>query len=319
MSGKHSTNGVVRYAGYYRKSTDHQEQSIDRQKAQVVPYVTRQGGKLVAEYTDEGVPGDEFEKRSDFQRLLRDAAAAKFDVIVVDEPSRLSRQNPIELIEKVVAPLRRSGVRIDTVTKGPLDYESLAGIIMMTVHAHKSEEEPRDPSRRTLGGIAKKAKAGNWFGWAPPYGLRIVREIDQETGKVVSRACVFGPEEEVRAVRFIFDAVANRGWPLRRVCRELEARRVKPPVPRGAGRTGRPGAGTSAPSARCSATASTSVTCPGTRSTRASTPPGRMTRPSSPPRSTAAPPATTRATWLSSSTPSRPSSTVTPSPVPTPP
>jgi DNA invertase Pin-like site-specific DNA recombinase len=220
---------ATRAAFYFRMSTDRQEDSIDRQRAAVGPYATRKGYEPTTDYVDEGIAGDVFDRRPGFQRLLKDAAGGRFDVIVVDEPSRLSRQNPIELIEKVVAPLRRSGVKLDTASKGPLDYESLAGLIMMTVHASKAEDESHDLSRRTIGGIAKKAQAGAWFGWAPPYGLRIAREVDPDTAKVISRRCVLGPEEEVRAVRFAFDAVANRGWSLRQVCRELEARGVKPP------------------------------------------------------------------------------------------
>jgi hypothetical protein len=168
--------------------------------------------------------------------MLRDAQAGKFNVLVVDEPSRLSRQNVIDLVEKVIAPLRRAKVRIDTVSKGELDYESLPGIIMITVHAHKSAEEVNDLSRRTLGGMVEKARAGQYFGWICPYGLRVIREMDPATGKVLSRRCVFGPEEEVRTVRFIFDAMANRGWSLRRIRHELETRKVKPPVGNGRGR-----------------------------------------------------------------------------------
>lgn len=235
MSANHSTTGG-RAATYFRKSTDEQEQSIDRQRGQVATYAAARGYRVVQEYVDEGIAGDVFDRRPGFQKLLADAGRGQFDVILVDEPSRLSRQNVIELIEKVMAPLRRSGVKIDTVSKGPLDYESMAGIIMMTVHAHQSAEEPRELSRRTLGGMIKRAQAGKWFGWIPPYGLRIVRDIDPGTGKVTDRRCVFGPEEEVRAVRFLFDAVANRGWKLWRCCRELEARGVKPPAGNGHGR-----------------------------------------------------------------------------------
>jgi site-specific DNA recombinase len=234
MSANHSTTKAPRAVTYLRKSTDEQEQSIGRQREQVAHYATSRGYQVIHEYVDEGIAGDVFDRRPDFQKMLAAAARGEFDVIVVDEPSRLSRQNPIELIEKVVAPLRRSAVKLDTASKGPLDYESLAGLIMLTVHSHKAEDESRDLSRRSFGGIIKKALAGQWFGAAMPLGLRVVRDIDPATGKVLARRCVFGPEEEVRTVRFIFDAVANRGWSLRRVCRELEARGVKPP-PHGRG------------------------------------------------------------------------------------
>src|SRR5262249_18855397 len=83
---------------YYRKSTDEQEQSIDRQRAQVERYAAARGYRLLREYTDEGIAGDIFDRRPDFQQMLQAAQHREFEVIVVDEPSRLSRQNPIELI-----------------------------------------------------------------------------------------------------------------------------------------------------------------------------------------------------------------------------
>jgi predicted site-specific integrase-resolvase len=125
MSEKHSTNGALRACAYYRKSTDEQEQSIDRQRDQVTRYATGRGYRIIADFKDEGIAGDEFDRRSDFQKMLAAAGRQEFEVIVVDEPSRLSRQNVIELIEKVITPLRRSGVRIDTAAKGPLDYDSV--------------------------------------------------------------------------------------------------------------------------------------------------------------------------------------------------
>jgi site-specific DNA recombinase len=220
---------------YFRKSTDRQEDSIDRQRGGVLAYAQAHGYRMAGEYVDEGIAGDEFDKRGGLQRLLRDAAAGRFDVVLVDEPSRLSRQSPIDLIEKLIAPLRRAGVGIDTASNGPLDYDDLAGLLMTAIHAHKSEDESRKLSRRTLGEMGLRAREGRWFGWMAPFGLRVLRDIDPASGKVLARRVALGPDEEVRAVRFIFDAVANKGWSLRRVCRELEARGVKPPVGNGRG------------------------------------------------------------------------------------
>jgi DNA invertase Pin-like site-specific DNA recombinase len=223
-------------------SDPRQDASIGRQQEGVRPYATKKYGPLLTEYQDEGIAGDEFDRRSGFQQMLRDAQAGKFNVLIVDEPSRLSRQNLIELVAKVIYPLRQARVRIDSVSKGEIDYDSLPGMIMMTINAHKASEEVNDLSRRVLGGMIQRAKAGQWFGWMAPYGLRIVRDVDPATGKVLSRRIVFGPEEEVSAVRFLFDAMANRGWSLRRICRELEARGVKPPVGNGRGKNKTQGA-----------------------------------------------------------------------------
>jgi hypothetical protein len=48
VSAKHSTNGATRACLYLRKSTDEQEQSIDRQRDQVTRYAQRRGYQRVA-------------------------------------------------------------------------------------------------------------------------------------------------------------------------------------------------------------------------------------------------------------------------------
>jgi DNA invertase Pin-like site-specific DNA recombinase len=177
MPERHSTSGrPVPAAAYYRMSTDKQEHSIGRQKGQVVPYARQKGYELVAEYQDEGIAGDEFARRGGFQRLLKDAAAGKFATILVDEPSRLSRQDPIEFIVKIVDPLRRAGVAVDTVASGPLDYESLAGVILSVVHADKSSGESKALSRRVLTGLLERAKLGRQAPAITPYGFRAERD-----------------------------------------------------------------------------------------------------------------------------------------------
>jgi DNA invertase Pin-like site-specific DNA recombinase len=159
--------------------------------------------------------------------MLRAAQAGEFAVIVVDEPSRLSRQDPIDFIVKVVEPLRKSGVLVDTASGGLLDYESLAGIILTVVHADRASGETRNLSRRVLTGLLNRALAGRWTGGIVPYGLKLVRD---ENGEPM---LVPGDGEEVRIVRWIFDKIANCAWSAHRVCRELQDRGVM--TPRGNG------------------------------------------------------------------------------------
>ena len=49
-------------------SDDWQEDSIDRQRSQVEPFALRNGFRIVATYFDEGIAGDEEEKRTGFMR-----------------------------------------------------------------------------------------------------------------------------------------------------------------------------------------------------------------------------------------------------------
>src|SRR5262249_52397370 len=104
-------------------STTDQEGSIERQQSQARPYAEKQGYRIVAEYADEVIAGDGFAKGPGLQRLLADARAGKFSVVVCDEPSRLSRQRPIDFIQDVAGPLDRAGVRLDTVTRGSVDWD----------------------------------------------------------------------------------------------------------------------------------------------------------------------------------------------------
>jgi DNA invertase Pin-like site-specific DNA recombinase len=218
---------MTKAVAYYRMSTDKQEHSIDRQRAQVRAYAARQGYDLAHEYADEGIAGDEFDRRTDFLRMLKAAAAGGFAVIVVDEPSRLSRQDPIDFIVKVVEPLRRAGVKVDTASNGLLDYQSLAGLILSVVKADQSSGESKNMSRRVLTRLIAKALSGAWQGIVP-YGYRA-------RGHGKDRRLVEGPEEEVRVVRWVYEAVGRRGMTLGEVCAELAARGVPPPRGNGVG------------------------------------------------------------------------------------
>src|SRR5262245_36406163 len=101
---------ILRAVCYYRCSSLKQTDSIDRQKSQVEPELTTLGYAPCGVYEEPGIPGDEFARRPALQRLLRDAQAGHFDVIVVDELSRLSRQNVVDFISTVVKPLKDAGV-----------------------------------------------------------------------------------------------------------------------------------------------------------------------------------------------------------------
>ena len=152
---------------YLRRSTDDQAQSIDRQRGQTTAYAAARGYRVIREYTDEGIAGDVFDRRPDFQEMLAAAGRGEFEVIVVDEPSRLSRQNPIDLIEKVIAPLRRCA---SASTPPPRGH----GLRVAGRHYHDDGPRPQvggrvpDLSRRSLGGVAgRRQPASGSAGYRP--------------------------------------------------------------------------------------------------------------------------------------------------------
>ncbi len=216
-------NEQMRAAAYYRMSTDEQTESIERQRSQVEPYAKQRGYKIVATYADEGIAGDEFAKRKDFQRLLRDAAKGDFDVIIADELSRISRQEIVEFIGTVVHPLQQAGVGIDTAKDGPMGWDDVVKIIMLAVRQSKSVDESKSLSRRVLTGMARTARRGQALAGRSAYGYK----RDFESGKLLQML----PQSEI--VREIFRRAAS-GESLWSVANDLNARGV--PSPRGSQR-----------------------------------------------------------------------------------
>jgi site-specific DNA recombinase len=207
---------------YYRMSDDDQANSIPRQREQVEPYAAREGYRLLSSYEDEGIPGDEFDGREGLQRLLKDARKGKFRTILVDELSRLSRQQTIDFIALVVKPLRDLGVGVVSVAEGPQSWDDVVALIMLVVRQDKSTGEVKSMARRVTGGMLRLAAAGDWIGGNIPHGLAVAG-----TGK--ARRLAAGEPDHAAAVKLIFE-LCGQGWALRAISGELYRRGIPSPA-----------------------------------------------------------------------------------------
>jgi DNA invertase Pin-like site-specific DNA recombinase len=100
------SNVVVRYAAYIRWSSTDQGLGYTReaQLRSIREDVERRGGQLVTIYTDEGRSGRRLAGRSEFRRMVEDAAEKRFDILIVHKLDRLARNlrealNQIDLLE----------------------------------------------------------------------------------------------------------------------------------------------------------------------------------------------------------------------------
>jgi site-specific DNA recombinase len=210
---------------YVRMSTDKQEDSPERQRGQIDPHCDRRGYAVVRRYDDLGEQGWKAE-RPGFMKMMDDAQKGLFDVIVVDEMSRLSRLDPYTFVETVAGPLRRANVVVDSVADGLVSFEDtndLMGFIMAGVRQHKSSQESATTGRRLLTAYQRLAGKGALFLGKPPYGYRKERAADGPPRLTP------GPDPEIRTVRFVFDAYANRDQSLVDIARELSRRAVPNP------------------------------------------------------------------------------------------
>ena len=72
--------------------------SIQNQKAMLLQYAMEQGWELYNIYSDDDYTGSD-RRRPEFNRLLKDAEAHKFDIILCKTQSRFTRE--LELVRKI--------------------------------------------------------------------------------------------------------------------------------------------------------------------------------------------------------------------------
>src|SRR5207249_334935 len=83
---------------YARKSTSQSdvadvEKSVTRQIALAKAFAAERGWQVIEEYVDDGISGQESVKLVNRARMLADATAGKFQVVVVRDFDRLSRDD----------------------------------------------------------------------------------------------------------------------------------------------------------------------------------------------------------------------------------
>ncbi len=116
----------MRCAVYYRVSRKDTERgiSIDVQRDACEPYIQSQGWTIAESYTDDGRSAftDNLAKRPAFQRLLSDAKARRFDVVVVYLYDRFARK--MRLMLQCIEELERYNIRVVSISQ-PGDWLSV--------------------------------------------------------------------------------------------------------------------------------------------------------------------------------------------------
>jgi site-specific DNA recombinase len=215
-------------------STDRQEDSPQRQREQIQPHCRHKGYEVVGEYLDPGITGDEFVKRPQFQRLLRDAQAGKFAGIVVDHKDRMSRQYPIDYIADVVRPLYHAGVWVEAVASGRADWETMGGLLTDHVQQHQAAAESPNIAYRSFSALIRKAREGTGCGGPPPYAYVMTYEtVTGKDGKPrqAPRKYDLGDPVKVEIVRWLYREYGSGRKTLEQLRDELHRRGI--PGPRG--------------------------------------------------------------------------------------
>lgn len=203
-------NVQKRCAFYLRCSSDDQKHgdftTIDTQRDINTSHIRKQGGLLVGDYADEGKSGTNL-NRPDWKRLLADAQAGKFDVVVVTYMSRLGRGHSFVIAEYE---LQKCGVKVEMVREQFTD--DLAGYIGKITTIMMDGLYPKMVSQWTRTKMEQMVANGFFCGGQPPLGYR--KEVvpgysATPDGKEPPKRIVPDPDQ-AEIVRFAFDLFLTR-------------------------------------------------------------------------------------------------------------
>ena len=245
MADRHSTKGgLVPSVSYIRMSSGKQEASPSQQRAEVKKLAKQHGCKILREYFDAAISGDNTEKRLAFQAMIRDAEEkGDFCAILCWDQDRFGRFDSIEA-GRWIHPLRQAGVRLITTSQGEIDWNAFAGRMMYSILQEGKHQFLIDLSKNILRGKIEAAKNGRGAN-VQPYGFD--RAFFDPDGKLVKRVryrekftkprewsvrfVVSEDAEAVATVRWIFDTFANSDCGMSWLAADLNRRGV--PSPKG--------------------------------------------------------------------------------------
>ena len=217
--GNRISEPTVRAAVYGRYSTNLQrDASIEDQVRECEKHAARLGWTVVEVYADHGISGASL-LRPSYQRLLQDASAGRFEVVLAEALDRLSRDQ--EHIAGLFKHLVFAGVKLVTLAEGEISelHVGLKG----TMNALFL----KDLAQKTHRGLEGRVRQG-FSGGGNAYGYDVVRETDARGEPVHGKRRI--NEAEAAIVRRIFEEFAQGRSP-RGIAKSLNAEGV--PGPKG--------------------------------------------------------------------------------------
>lgn len=159
------------FARYSSKMQD--EMSLDAQVFEMEEFAKKQGWLVVDRYLMPEVRSTDLEKAAEYQRLIDDAKAKKWQVLLCHKLDRLGRDRDMVVMFK--AGLRRKGIEIKSVVENLSD--SMADRMMEQIHEVFSDYYAKNLGNETRKGHRQLTRQGYWKGGQPAWGL-MTEEVD---------------------------------------------------------------------------------------------------------------------------------------------
>jgi site-specific DNA recombinase len=222
---------MTRIATYARFSTDKQrDASIEDQLRNCRNYAARHGWKIVSNFEDRAISGAS-KDRPGFLAMLKASNAGEFDVLLVDDLSRFSRDD-IET-KTLIRRFKYQGLRIIGVSDG-YDSDAKGEKIQSSMRGLMNEMFLDDLRAKTHRGLSGRALCGESTG-GRSYGYKHCQIVDESKLDPYGHPLVLSVRREVnpehaKVIIQIFELFA-KGWSPRSIAKALNEQFI--PSPRG--------------------------------------------------------------------------------------
>jgi site-specific DNA recombinase len=219
---------ALRAAAYGRVSTEEQRdrETIKTQVEVARHRCERDGLPIHDYYLDDGVSGTlPLEQRPEGARLLADARAGLFNVLVIYKVDRLGRDIIVTL--SALREIHALGVTIISATE-TLDLSNPAGWAMAAVISAFGQLERENFLARSKEATDRLAHEGVWLGGIVPYGYRVDGK-DKGARLIVSNDPIPGFRlSEADVIRLIYRMITRDGMKCQQIAEHLNALGIPP-------------------------------------------------------------------------------------------
>jgi DNA invertase Pin-like site-specific DNA recombinase len=221
-------------------STEHQQYSTSNQMDVIREYAKRRGKEIVKEYSDEGKSGLNIKGRESLGQMIEDVQTGQinFSSILVYDVSRWGRFQDADESAYYEYVCRRAGVSVHYCAEQFENDGSPMSSVMKTMKRTMAGEYSRELSTKVFQGACRLIQMGFKQGGSAGFGLRraLIDQNRQHKGVLkmgehksiqTDRVILMpGPEEEVKIVRWIYQAFVNEGKNELEIARALNAQGV---------------------------------------------------------------------------------------------
>ena len=209
---------------YGRVSTEHEAQ-LSALENQIQWYDDQakyhNNWTVLDKYIDEGITGTQAKKRPAFLKMLEDARAGKFDLIVTREVCRFARNTVDTLV--TTRELKNIGIEVFFVEDNIWTMDG-DGELRLTIMATLAQEESRKVSERVKAGQQISRQNGTLYGCGNILGYELKRNFDADGKWNPSENTYVINPEQAETVRMIYDMYLYEDMGASRIAQELTLR-----------------------------------------------------------------------------------------------